>query len=106
MRLFKRYIIREVDELDLQDVRVRFLGEREGLPTDLQRVMTQMEDRTAGNRRLTVQVALNYGARREIVRATQHLAAEVAAGRLDADAIDENAISDALDTGGIADRIW
>ncbi len=103
MRLFKRYIIREVDELDMQDVRVRFLGEREGLPPDLQRVMNQMEERTAGNRRLTVQVALNYGARREITRATQHLAAEAAAGRLDPDAIDEAAISGALDTGGIAD---
>jgi len=103
MRLFKRYIVREVDELDRSGVRVRFIGEREGLPADLQRVMGLMEERTAGHDRLVVQVALNYGARREIMRAAQRLAAEAAEGRLDPQAIDEARLSGALDTAGVAD---
>jgi len=103
MRLFKRYIVREVDDLDHERVRVRFIGEREGLPKDLQRVMAQMEERTSRNSRLMLQIALNYGGRRELVRAARHLAAEVEAGRLSADAIDEAAFAGALFTGGVAD---
>ena len=103
MRLFKRYIIREVDDLDLEQVRVRFIGEREGLPAGLQRVMTQMEDRTSQNDRLVLQIALNYGSRREMVRAARHLAAEAVAGRLAADEIGEDEFSAALDTGGVPD---
>jgi undecaprenyl diphosphate synthase len=103
MRLFKRYIIREVDDLDRERVRVRFIGERQGLPKDLQRVMGQMEERTSGNDRLLLQIALNYGSRKELVRAARRLAAEVGAGRLTADQIDESAFAAALYTGGVAD---
>jgi len=103
MRLFKRYIVREVDELDLAEVRVRFIGERGGLPRGLQRVMAQMEERTAANERLLVQVALNYGARGELVRAARRLAQEVEAGRMTADQIDADRLGAALDTGGVPD---
>jgi undecaprenyl diphosphate synthase len=103
MHLFKRYIIREVDDLDHERVRVCFIGEREGLPRDLQRVMAQMEERTSHNDRLLLQIALNYGSRKEMVRAARHLAAEAAAGRLAADEIDEDAFAGALYTGGVPD---
>lgn len=103
MRLFKRYIIREVDDLDRERVRVQFIGEREGLPGGLQRVMSQMERRTSQNDRLVLQIALNYGSRREMVRAVRHLAAEAAAGRIEAGEIDERDVSDALYTGGVPD---
>ena len=65
--------------------------------------MAQTEERTAGNTKLTVQVALSYGGRNEIARAVQSLTVEVAAGRLDPGAIDEAAIGGALDTGGQID---
>lgn len=103
MRLFRHYIVREVDELDHAEVRVRFIGERERLPRGLARVMRQMEERTAANRRLLVQVALNYGARGELVRAARRLAAEAAAGRLDPAAIGEDTLAAALDTAGVPD---
>ncbi len=103
MRLFKRYIIREVDDLDHERVRVRFIGEREGLPADLQRVMAQMEERTSHNDRLLLQIALNYGSRKELVRAARHLAAEAAAGRVAADEIGEDDFAGALYTAGVPD---
>jgi undecaprenyl diphosphate synthase len=103
MGLFRRYAVREIDELDASDVRVRFIGQRERLPADLQRLMTQLEERTADNTALTIQVALSYGSRTELVMAVRRLAAEVAAGRLSPDEIDEAALSGALDTAGIAD---
>jgi undecaprenyl diphosphate synthase len=103
MRLFKHYIIREVDDLDHERVRVQFIGERDGLPTGLQRVMAQLEKRTRQNDRLVLQIALNYGSRREILRAVQHLATEAVAGRISADAIGEDEFSAALYTGGVPD---
>jgi undecaprenyl diphosphate synthase len=103
MGLFRRYAVREVDELDGANVRVRFIGQRERLPPDLQRLMGQLEARTADNTALTIQVALSYGSRTELVTAVQKLAAEVAAGRLAPGEIDEAALSGALDTAGIPD---
>ena len=103
MSLFRRYIVREVDGLDAEGVRVKFIGDRSRLPTNLQNLMEMMEERTAGNPGMRLQLAISYGSRLEITQAVKSLAAEVAAGRLDPDAIDEASISDALYTGGVAD---
>ncbi|MEM0922052.1 MAG: isoprenyl transferase [Pseudomonadota bacterium] len=103
MQLFRRYIVREVDELDSMDVRVCFIGSRAKLPRDLQRMMGQLEERTSSNARLTLQIAVSYGARDEIVAAMQLLAVEVAEGRLAPDQIDQEAVSGALFTAGIDD---
>ena len=103
MSLFRRYIVREVDVLDQDEVEVRFLGDRTRLPRDLQRLMTMMEERTRGHTKLRLQIALSYGSRAEIVQAVRGLAAEVEAGRLSANGIDEAAISAALYTGGTPD---
>jgi undecaprenyl diphosphate synthase len=103
MGLFRRYAVREIDELDGANVRVRFIGQRARMPADLQRLMAQLEERTAGNTALTIQVALSYGSRAELVQAAQRLAREVAAGRLSPDDIDEAALSGALETAGVPD---
>ena len=103
MRLFRKYIVREVDELDHERVRVRFLGDRERLPRGLQRVMRQMEERTRHNDAMLLQVALNYGARHELLTAARSLAAEVAAGRLLPDEIDEARFGNTLFTAGAPD---
>ena len=103
MKLFRRYIVREVDELDSMDVRVRFIGNRARLPQDLQRLMDQMEERTAANARLTLQIAVSYGSRDEITRAVQGLAQQAVDGEIDPQAIDEESISGALFTGGQPD---
>ncbi|MEO0820497.1 MAG: polyprenyl diphosphate synthase [Pseudomonadota bacterium] len=103
MQLFRRYMIREVDDLETRGVRVRFLGQLERLPEDLQRLARQTEARTAANDRMTVQIAVSYGARAEIADAARRLAAEAAAGRLDPESIDEAAVSGALWTAGMPD---
>lgn len=103
MSIFRRYIVREVDELDQSGVRVRFLGQRDRLPRNLARLMDDMEERTAGNDRLILQVAISYGARAELTRATKILAEQVAQGLRSASSIDEEAVSAVLYTGGIAD---
>ena len=103
MSLFRRYIAREVDGLDAENVRVRFIGDRSRLPNNLQNLMEMMEARTAANDRMTLQLAISYGSRDEITRAVQTLAAEAAEGRIDPAEIGEEAISRALYTGGVAD---
>jgi undecaprenyl diphosphate synthase len=103
MSLFRRHILREVDELTMSGVRVRFIGQRARLPRNLQNLMAMMEARTAANDRLTLQIAISYGARAEIAEAVRDLAREVEAGRLSPAEIDEDAISAALSTGGERD---
>jgi len=103
MGLFRRYIVREVDELDAEGVRVRFIGGRDRLPARLSRVMTMMEERTAANRGMVLQLAISYGARYEIVGAVRRLAGSVAAGELAPEAIDEATLSNALFTAGVPD---
>lgn len=63
--------------------------------------MEQLEEATRNNTGLHFQIAINYGGRDEIVRAVQKLAKEVAEGRIAADAVTEEMISEALDTKGI-----
>ncbi len=103
MSLLKFFIRSDLATLNRQNVRIRIIGEREGLKPDLLSLLDEAEAATAGNTGLTLIVAFNYGARAEITRAVQRLAAEVAAGRLVATAITETMISAALDTAGIPD---
>jgi undecaprenyl diphosphate synthase len=76
MVIFAETIERELPDLCKQGVRVRFIGRREGVPDELRRKMADLEDETAGNTRLDLWVALNYGGRAEIVDAARRLVEE------------------------------
>ena len=89
MRLHVEMIDSEVPELHENDCRVAFLGNRDDLSEELRRKMSEAEVLTAGNRRMTLFIAFNYGGRKEIVHAVQ---AAVAAG-VPVDAIDEDDIA-------------
>jgi undecaprenyl diphosphate synthase len=71
MAMFAERIERETPELDDEGVRMRFVGRREGLAAELQRRMDWAEEKTAGNERITLFVAFNYGGRAEIVDAAR-----------------------------------
>jgi undecaprenyl diphosphate synthase len=88
---FNRDLLRRrADELDKRRVRVRFIGRRvRPIPASLRRLMTDTEIRTAHHRRLTLQIAFNYGARAELADAARQLATQAAAGVLDPRKIDE-----------------
>lgn len=103
MRLFRRYIKKEGARLVAEGARVRFIGGRERLEADLQALMGGLEAQTAGNDRLHLTVAINYGGRDEITRATRRMAEAVAAGRLKAEDITPATIESYLDTAGLPD---
>ncbi len=103
MEACERMLTQEVALLLKEGVRLRHIGRMEELPESLQRVLTNAIHVTRGNQRLNLQIAFNYGARREIVDAVRHIAAEVKAGRLDVKAIDERTLARALYTAGLPD---
>src|SRR5205807_7912490 len=81
--LLRRFIRNDLAELHRDGVRVRIIGERTGLEPDLIALLTEAEELTRNNTRMTLIVAFNYGSRQEIATAAQRLAADVAAGKLD-----------------------
>ncbi|GAB3386280.1 polyprenyl diphosphate synthase [Lysobacter fragariae] len=93
MKLFLGALEREVDELDRRGVRIRFIGERERFADAIVARMNASEAQTAGNTRLQLTIAASYGGRWDIARAARVLAREVAAGRLDPEAIDETLLA-------------
>ena len=103
MGLMKRFIRRDLAELHQANVRILVIGDRDGVDPELMALVDEATDLTSTNSGLTLVIAFNYGARNEIVRAVRHLATEVAEGRLTSEAIDIDAISQALDTGEVPD---
>ena len=103
MRLFKRYINREMRDLIDHGVRVRFIGDRIKLSPQLVDLMDEMELLTADNTKLNLTVALNYGGRDEVTRAAQRMAYQVEKGALKASDVNAEVLSGFLDTHFLPD---
>ena len=98
MGLLRLYISSELSALHREGVRVKIIGDHKAFKPDVARLVDEAVAKTAANTRMTLAVALNYGARNEMVNAARTLAERVAAGELKPDAIDEAMIDSALDT--------
>ena len=103
MGLFVEALQREVDELHRNNVRLEFIGAREQLQAGLIEKIAASEAQTAGNTGLRLIVAVAYGGRWDIVRATQLLAGKVAAGELDVSDIDDEALAAQLQLANVPD---
>ena len=103
MGLLRRFIRNDLAELHKSGVRVRIIGERAGLEADIGRLLTEAEELTKNNTKLTLVVAFNYGARQEIARAARLTAEEVAQGRLKPEDITVDTIGGFLDTADLPD---
>ena len=101
MGLLRLYIGRELDSLHQEGVRIKIIGDHGAFSPDTARMVDAAVARTAGNRRMTLAVALNYGSRNELVQAVRALAARTAAGEIKPDAIDEAMIEASLDTSDL-----
>ena len=103
MGLFLDALAREVEDLHRNQVRLRFIGDRESLGTELKNRMQEAETLTASNAGLRLMVAVGYGRRWDIAQACRSLARDVAAGALDASQIDEEGIGARLALAGVPD---
>jgi len=103
MRLFKRYIRRESQNLVDDGVRVRFIGDRINLNEQLASTMDELELVTADNKKVNLTIALNYGGRDEVTRAVQRLAREIEQQRLTAKEVSAKVLAGFLDTHFLPD---
>jgi undecaprenyl diphosphate synthase len=103
MGLLRLYLRQEIAEINENGVRLRVIGNRDRLSSDIIQLIEDAEQRTARNTRLKLTVALSYGGRAEIVWAAQQLARAVRAGSLDPEDIDEAAFQRHLFTADIPD---
>ena len=103
MNLLRQYLDSNFEELEKNDVRIRFIGERGMLDADIVNKMENLEKRTISNRSLVLQIALSYGSRQEIVNAVRKTAQKVKNGELAITDIDENEFSQMLYTAEVPD---
>ena len=101
--LVVEYFNREISELHEKGVRIRVLGDMSRVPQKARAALMRAEDITHDNRGLKLNLAINYGARAELVRAAKALAEDVSNGGMAPDAIDEAAVSSRLYTSGQPD---
>jgi undecaprenyl diphosphate synthase len=103
MMLLRRFVRHDLAELNSNGVRVRVIGERENLADDIRRLLDEAEQLTKNNDKLILVVAFNYGARQEIARAAQRLAAAVSAGDLAVSAVTADKLASYLDAPDLPD---
>ena len=103
MSLLEEYIQSETDELRSQGVRVKVLGNLERLNALARAAVDRVVSQTAANDTLTLNLFISYGSRAEMTRAAQLIAEDVAAGRLQANDVDEAAFAARLYTAGCPD---
>ena len=103
MGLMRRFIQRDLAELHKGNVRVRVIGQRQGLDSDIVKLLDDAEGLTANNTGLTLTVAFNYGARAEITDAARKLAEQIERGELQSTDITQDVFANALDTHGLPD---
>ena len=103
MTLFERVLERELQALEAERVRIRFLGDLEPLPSRLQSLIEEATQRTSSNDGIHFNVCTNYGGRHELVVAARRLAERAALGELDPSEIDEHTLAGELFTAGEID---
>ncbi len=101
MGLLVEFFGREIDELHQNRVCIRILGDVEGMPEPQRGLLLAAMERTRSNAGLKLNLAINYGARAEMVHAVRALAAQAAQGTLKPEEIDEERISGQLYTAGL-----
>ena len=103
MGLLKRFIRNDLAELHRNNVKIRIIGEREGLVADIRGLLDEAELLTRHNTRLDLVIAFNYGSRQEIAAAARKLCEQVAAGALSPAAVTPELFASALQTASLPD---
>ena len=103
MNIFRKYLVDSIERSNRNNMRVRIIGKREGLPEDIVKKIEDLEKATAGNTGLQFTVAINYGGRDELVRAAKNIAKDYKNGIITEADITEDLMSRYLDTREITD---
>ncbi len=102
-KLLKRFVDSDLEKLIANNVKVRILGDRDGLEPALKTIIAQVEEKTKTNTGLNLNVAFNYGGRLEIASAMKKIGQDLLDGKIKISDITENLVSSSLFTAGIPD---
>jgi undecaprenyl diphosphate synthase len=103
MALFMATLQREINKLDRNDIRLRFIGDRSAFSDKLQKKMAEGEAQTQNNKALTVVIAANYGGHWDMCQAFLQVQKKMAAGELKTEDINDQLINQYLSTAGLPD---
>ncbi len=103
MNLLREYLRESLSDFQHENIRTRFIGDRSMLAKDIVALMEEAETVTADKTGMTLNIALNYGGRAEVVQAVKRLVQDVQTGEKTVDELDEQALSDAMYTAGQPD---
>ena len=103
MNLFRRYLKRCEKNAVKRQMRVKIIGDPTGLAPDIQDMIRELEDMSAGYDKMFFQIALNYGGRDEIRRAAEKIIADAREGKITEADMTEECFASYLDTAGIPD---
>ncbi len=103
MNLFRLYMDSELDQMHENGIRLRFLGDRTPLSSDIIEKINHAEQLTVHNTRLNLNIALSYGSRQEITNAVKNIARQVEEGQILPEDVDENIVTKNLYTHDIPD---
>ena len=101
MELLSRYLTNEIEEFNENNVQVRFIGSRDGLPEIVKEKMDHAIEETRNNTGIILNLAINYGGQAEILHAVKTIAAEAAAGILAVEDINNQVVEEHLYTSGL-----
>ncbi|NRG18698.1 isoprenyl transferase [Rhizobiales bacterium] len=103
MGLLQRFVQRDLAELDRNNIKVRIIGERDGLSPEILSLLDEAETVTCDNSGMVLTVAFNYGARNELTRAVKSIVEAVVRGEISSEQVDEAMIASRLDTVALPD---
>jgi undecaprenyl diphosphate synthase len=103
MALLSEFCSRERELLLDRDIRFRVIGDRDKIPATTLAMVQALEEVTSHGASMDLVLAVSYGGREELVRATRTIATKVAAGQLDVDSIDEETVRESLWTHDVPD---
>ena len=103
MKLLEKYVVQQRPEIMEQHIRLTAIGRREGLSAGALRELDTSIELSARNTGMTLCLAINYGGRTELVDAMRRIGADIQAGRVQPDQIDEAMVTRNLYTAGMSD---
>ena len=98
LKLMRRFLMREIEDLIHNNIRLRIIGNRSNFSIDLQELISNSEKMTAENTGLNLTVALDFGGQQDITQATRQISEEVAAGVIDPKLVNNDFVKSRLQT--------
>ncbi len=103
MKLLKRFLKSELNEMQDRGIRLNCIGRPAKLPDDTRNLLFETIEKTSGNKDMVLTLALSYGGRQEIIDAARKIAIEIEKGEIKADSLSEELVSDFLYTADMPD---